>query len=154
MAVNLLHRIERLERLRPAEPDDGAFMITHDEFLALMLAEIALRRAGVDNINGMGVPAPDIEGADRISAVRHHPQRIAMGRNASPRTRTAWTNHVSDVAAAMKPRILLLKEAFESGDRTTYLRKRKKDGKDLVERARMIVDRVEAIIDPQPQTAG
>ena len=127
--------------------DDGAFIITRDEFLTLMLAEIALRRAEVDNVNGMGIPAPDIEGADRISAVRHHPKRIAMGRNASPQTR-------SDVAAAMRPRILLLKEAFESGDRTTYLRKRKKDRKALIERARTIVDRVEAITGPQPQTAG
>lgn len=154
MAANLLRRIERLERLRPIMPDDGTFIITHDEFLTLMLAEIALRRPEVDNINGVGVPAPDIEGADRISAVRHHPKRIAMGRHASPQTRTAWTDHVSDVAAAMKPRILLLKEAFESGDRTAYHRKRKKDRKALLERARTIVDRVEAIIGPQPQTAG
>lgn len=154
--MSLIRRIERLERLRPIMPDNGSFIITHDEFLTLTLAEIALRRPEVDNVDvdKVSISVADIERASKISAIRHHPKRIAMGRNSLPQTHTAWTAHIGEVTAAMKPRILLLKEAFESGDRTAYHRQQAEDRETLFERAWTIVDRVEAASESPPQAAG
>lgn len=151
--MNLLQRIGRLEKLRANASVDG-FIITHAEFLTLTLAEIALRSPEVDNKAGVGASAANIEGATRISGIRYHPRRIAAPRNVSPVSRIAWTEHVEEIAAAMRPRILRMKDAFESGDRTAYRRQQGKDRKALLARAEAIIDRVEAEIARMPQTAG
>lgn len=140
--MNLLRRIENLERLRPTMPADGAFMITHAEFLTLTLAENALRHPDI----GKTASAGEKKEADRIDAIRCHPKRIHPQRHVSGYSRPALREHTEAVAAAMRPRILRLKEAFESGDQAACGRQRAKDRKALRGCARTIVARVEAEI--------
>jgi hypothetical protein len=134
--MNLLRRIERLEKLR-ADMPDKSLIITHDEFLTLTLAEIALRHPIVD-----GIPV-DIKGADRIERIRHHPQKTV---DYSAHFAISASKRAEHTTTIMIPRILALQAAYDTGDHTVYWKQRAKDKKTLLGKALLIVERLEAKI--------
>ena len=113
--------------------------------------EIALRHPAVDGVDGKGIPSANIEGADRIARIRRHPQKTIDNSAYFAVPAREWPERK---AAAMKPRILALQAAYDTGDHTAYRKQRAKDRKALLARAEAVVERLEAEIARMPQTAG
>lgn len=132
-------------------PDKDAFIITHAEFLTLIMVENGLVNSKRDGAGNAVASSADIREAERIARVRHHPKRVI---DYSEYFAARHQERVELKAAAMRPRILRLKEAFEAGDHAACRRQEAKERKGLLSEARDVVGRVEARIGPIPQTAG
>ena len=139
MIMTLIRRIKRLEILRANMPT-YLFTITHEEFITLTLAETAMRHS-----------VADIKSADRISLLRHHSQRDVDHSNyfAIPAM-----ERVGLKAAVMRPRILSLQAAYNTGDHTAYREQQARDKKTLLAKAMAIVERLEIKISQAPQAVG
>ncbi len=122
--MNIAQRVTRLEKHIASLPED-TFVITHEDFMTLMLAEIALRYPEKHDVNNN--PAAAATEIRRIDRIRRHPRKII---DDSAYLALSRQEQVKLRAAAIMPRMRALQTAYEANDciRSSQRKQKRKTG--------------------------